>query len=77
MPINTNTRLYFNTSVYNTDTMLQWGNLTGTLIQKGRKMSVMDSLITATALQHQLQLVTRNQADFLETGLVLINPWES
>lgn len=58
-----------------TDTMVEWGNLMGKLTQQGRKMSVMDSLIAATALQHQLKLVTRNESDFLATELELINPW--
>jgi predicted nucleic acid-binding protein len=57
--------------------MLVWGELTGALMQKGRKMSVMDSLIAATAAQHDLKLVTRNKSDFVETGLELIDPWES
>jgi predicted nucleic acid-binding protein len=34
----------------------------------------MDSLIAATALQHQLTLVTRNTADFPDDVPVL-NPW--
>jgi predicted nucleic acid-binding protein len=60
-----------------TDTMMQWGELTGKLMQKGQKMSVMDSLIAASALQHNLKLVTRNQSDFVNTGLTLVNPWQS
>jgi predicted nucleic acid-binding protein len=56
--------------------MLQWGTLTGQLIQQGRKMPVMDAMIAATCLQHNLQLVTRNESDFTYTGLQLTNPWE-
>lgn len=59
------------------DIMLQWGTLTGRLIQKGRKMPVMDAMIAATCLQHNLVLVTRNESDFAHTGLEIINPWKS
>ncbi len=35
-----------------------------------------DSLIAATALVHGMTVVTRNVADFLPTGVAIINPWE-
>jgi len=35
-----------------------------------------DAMIAATALVHGLTVVTRNTADFLATGVSLLNPWE-
>ncbi len=35
-----------------------------------------DALIAATALVHDLTLVTRNVADFATTGVEILNPWE-
>jgi len=34
-----------------------------------------DALIAATALVHGLTVVTRNTADFVATGVALVNPW--
>ena len=34
-----------------------------------------DSLIAATALHYQFQLVTRNEKDFANTGVNILNPW--
>lgn len=36
-----------------------------------------DALIAATALVHGMTVVTRNVADFLSTGVSILNPWES
>lgn len=36
---------------------------------------VIDSLIAATALTHDLTLVTRNEHDFAALGVRIINPW--
>ncbi|MBK8990087.1 MAG: type II toxin-antitoxin system VapC family toxin [Chloroflexi bacterium] len=58
-----------------TGTMRQWGMLTGKLMQRGRKLPVMDGLIAATAIHHNLALVTRNTTDFTGLGVVLVNPW--
>jgi predicted nucleic acid-binding protein len=35
-----------------------------------------DALIAATALVHGMTVATRNIADFKDTGVSLINPWE-
>ena len=39
-------------------------------------MPDMDALIAATAIVHDLVLVTRNVKDFARTGVRLLNPWE-
>lgn len=36
-----------------------------------------DALIAATALVHGMTVVTRNVADFQNTGIPLINPWQA
>lgn len=36
-----------------------------------------DALIAATAIVHNMTVVTRNVADFKLTGVQLLNPWES
>lgn len=52
----------------------RWGRL---VAQAGRPLPAIDSLLAATALQHGLRLVTRNQRDFELPGLEVINPWNA
>jgi toxin FitB len=36
-----------------------------------------DALIAATALVHGMTVVTRNVADFMATGVAILNPWDA
>ena len=59
-----------------TEVMKKWGELMARLESKGRILPMMDSMIAATALSHDLVIVTRNESDFLGTGASLLNIWE-
>ncbi len=51
----------------------RWAILTSTARRKGRPLSIIDSMIEATALNWDLTLVTRNVSDFFEART--LNPW--
>ena len=57
-----------------TMTLKSWGKLYAKHEAKGFNMDVMDSLMAATALVHQLTVVTRNTADF-PPDVKSFNPW--
>jgi len=59
------------------ETMLLWGELVGNLEKLGRPLPILDSLITAIAIHNSLSLVTRNEKDFVESGVAIVNPWAS
>ncbi|MBF0323191.1 MAG: hypothetical protein HQL62_09690, partial [Magnetococcales bacterium] len=44
--------------------------------ETGRSLPAIDSLLAATALHHELRLVTHNRQDFLFPGLDVIDPRE-
>ncbi len=54
----------------------RWGALSATAAKKGRPLAVIDGLLAATALQHDLMLVTRNDTDVSGTGVPTLNPWQ-
>jgi len=57
------------------EVMLTWGELVARLEKTGRPLPAMDSLVAALALRHQVALVTRNERDFMDTGVEVVNPW--
>jgi predicted nucleic acid-binding protein len=59
------------------ETGLKWAQLLANLRASGRAMPIKDSLIAATALVHDLVVVTRNRADFEKAGVRIIDPFAS
>ncbi len=55
----------------------RWGYIAGRAAIRGTPVSVIDSLLAATAIHHNLTLVTRNTSDVDKTGVPVFNPWES
>lgn len=51
---------------------VEWGRIAAI-----RPRGAIDGLIAATAIVHDLILVTRNVKDFQDTGASLVNPWEN
>jgi predicted nucleic acid-binding protein len=54
----------------------RWGHLAAASRQHGLALAVVDGVIAATALHHDLTLVTRNVRDFAGLGIDISNPWE-
>jgi toxin FitB len=53
----------------------RWGHLSGLTSARGVHVGVIDGLLAATAMQHNLTLVTRDTRDVTATGVTLFNPW--
>jgi predicted nucleic acid-binding protein len=54
-----------------------YGTLMASRSRSGRPMAVPDGMIAAIALRHRATLATRNESDFAEIGLAIINPWQT
>jgi predicted nucleic acid-binding protein len=53
----------------------RWGAIVGASEARGQPLAVIDSLIAATSLQHDLTVVTRNTDDLERCGTRCFNPW--
>ncbi|MBN1761185.1 MAG: type II toxin-antitoxin system VapC family toxin [Chitinispirillaceae bacterium] len=54
---------------------LTWGVIEGESENKGRPLPVVDALIGATAIAHNLTVVTRNEQDIGATGARILDLW--
>jgi len=54
----------------------RWGLLAAGAKRQGWSLSAVDGLLAATALHHNLTIVTRNVSDFVHTQAPVLNPWE-
>ena len=59
----------------NMEEVNKWGEILATAEKAGRPLPAIDSLIAATALVHDLSVVTRNTQDMEGSGVEVINPW--
>ncbi|MCI0429439.1 MAG: PIN domain-containing protein [Rhodospirillales bacterium] len=57
------------------ETGLRWADLLARLRASGRAMPIKDSLIAATALTHDLVVITRNHTDFEKAGVRIVDPF--
>ena len=54
----------------------RWAALVVELKRKGKTVPLLDGMIAATALEHDLIVATRNTRDFQKTGVKTFNPFE-
>jgi len=55
----------------------RWGLLAAEAKLKGKPLSAIDGLLAATALHHNLTIVSRNISDFANAQASVLNPWEA
>jgi predicted nucleic acid-binding protein len=55
---------------------LAWGIVQGKSESVGRPLPTIDGLLGATAIVHNLTVVTRNEIDLAATGAPVLNPWK-
>lgn len=62
-------------AVWDVDCALRWAELLADLRARGESMPIKDSLIAATALVHELVVVTRNSRDFAKARVAVVDPF--
>lgn len=55
----------------------RWGRIAAAALAANAPLPVIDGLLAATAIQHNLTLVTRNTTDVAATAVAVFNPWTS
>jgi toxin FitB len=55
----------------------RWGLIAADAKRRGRDLSVIDGLLAATALHHNLTVISRDTGNFTNARVQVLNPWES
>jgi len=55
----------------------RWGLIAAETKRTGKALSVIDGLLAATALHHNLTVVSRNAGDFTPAQVQVLNPWQA
>jgi predicted nucleic acid-binding protein len=58
------------------ETFSIWGKMFVGFEAKGLARPLLDSMLEATALEHDLILVTRNARNFKGSSVTILNPWQ-
>ncbi len=57
------------------NTMIVWGKINQSFKSKGRTLPIMDSLIASSCIYNDFTLITRNEKDFQNLDINIINPF--
>ncbi len=55
---------------------ITWARVQASLEKAGTPLPTIDGLLCATALTHNLTVITRNTTDFQPSGVSTYNPWQ-
>ena len=55
----------------------RWGLIAAEAKRRGKALPIIDGLLAATALHHNLTVVSRNASDFTNAQVQVLNPWEA
>lgn len=61
---------------WTTTTAMIWAEMVNHIKKSGFTVGILDTMIAATAKQHQLTVATRNVDDFNRCGVPVVNPFE-
>ncbi len=53
----------------------RWGTIAGEAKRRGQTVAVIDGILAATALHHNLTVVSRKVNDFARAQVTVLNPW--
>lgn len=53
----------------------RWGRIRAKARSEGSPSPVVDAMLIATAMHHNLVVVTQNETDFRRAGADVLNPW--